>query len=206
MARSCAERVARASRSPEVHRDCRRIRASQAVAASPQVAPVAAALSAIDWIEVADDYVQLHVGARSYLHREPMRDREARLDPRRLVRIPAPRSSRSTGSPSCGRTRTATTTCACVTAPIEAQPRRALPAARPARGSTAPQLDAVTGPGVQRRRGRAVDNAARCTAAGVAQRTMRQQPRGARAAGDHLLSVDVGFPPQTISCDRRSRR
>ncbi len=41
----------------------------------------------IDWIEAADYYVQLHVGARSYLHREPMRDLEARLDPRRFVRI-----------------------------------------------------------------------------------------------------------------------
>jgi two-component system, LytTR family, response regulator len=45
------------------------------------------ALSEIDWIEAADYYVQLHVGARSYLHREPMRDLEARLDPRRFVRI-----------------------------------------------------------------------------------------------------------------------
>jgi two-component system LytT family response regulator len=44
-------------------------------------------LSDIDWIEAADYYVQLHVGARSYLHREPMRDLEARLDPRRFMRI-----------------------------------------------------------------------------------------------------------------------
>jgi two-component system LytT family response regulator len=44
-------------------------------------------LSEIDWIEAADCYVQLHVGARSYLHREPLRDLEARLDPRRFVRI-----------------------------------------------------------------------------------------------------------------------
>jgi two-component system LytT family response regulator len=44
-------------------------------------------LSDIDWIEAADYYVQLHVGPRSYLHREPMRDLEARLDPRRFVRI-----------------------------------------------------------------------------------------------------------------------
>jgi two-component system, LytTR family, response regulator len=41
----------------------------------------------IDWIEAADYYVQLHAGAKSYLHREPMRDLEARLDPRRFVRI-----------------------------------------------------------------------------------------------------------------------
>jgi two-component system LytT family response regulator len=44
-------------------------------------------LGDIDWIEAADYYVQLHVGAKSYLHREPMRDLEARLDPRRFVRI-----------------------------------------------------------------------------------------------------------------------
>jgi two-component system LytT family response regulator len=44
-------------------------------------------LSAIDWIEAADYYVQLHVGTKTYLHREPMRDLEARLDPRRFVRI-----------------------------------------------------------------------------------------------------------------------
>jgi two-component system LytT family response regulator len=44
-------------------------------------------LSDIDWIEAADYYVQLHVGAKSYLHREPLRDLEARLDPRRFVRI-----------------------------------------------------------------------------------------------------------------------
>lgn len=44
-------------------------------------------LGDIDWIEAADYYVQLHVGAKTYLHREPMRDLEARLDPRRFVRI-----------------------------------------------------------------------------------------------------------------------
>jgi two-component system LytT family response regulator len=44
-------------------------------------------LAEIDWIEAADYYVQLHVGAKSYLHREPLRDLEARLDPRRFVRI-----------------------------------------------------------------------------------------------------------------------
>jgi two-component system LytT family response regulator len=44
-------------------------------------------LADIDWIEAADYYVQLHVGAKAYLHREPMRDLEARLDPRRFVRI-----------------------------------------------------------------------------------------------------------------------
>ena len=41
----------------------------------------------IDWIESADYYVQLHVGAKSYLHRETMQSLEARLDPERFVRI-----------------------------------------------------------------------------------------------------------------------
>jgi two-component system LytT family response regulator len=45
------------------------------------------ALAEIDWIEAADYYVQLHVGAKSYLHREPLRDLEARLDPQRFMRI-----------------------------------------------------------------------------------------------------------------------
>ncbi|HMG58000.1 MAG TPA: LytTR family DNA-binding domain-containing protein [Kofleriaceae bacterium] len=45
------------------------------------------ALADIDWIEAADYYVQLHVGAKSYLHREPLRDLEARLDPQRFMRI-----------------------------------------------------------------------------------------------------------------------
>jgi two-component system LytT family response regulator len=44
-------------------------------------------LADIDWVEAADYYVQLHVGAKSYLLREPLRDLEARLDPRRFVRI-----------------------------------------------------------------------------------------------------------------------
>lgn len=48
---------------------------------------VMVALPDIDWIEASDYYVQLHVGERTYLHREPMRDLEARLDPRRFVRI-----------------------------------------------------------------------------------------------------------------------
>jgi two-component system LytT family response regulator len=41
----------------------------------------------IDWIEAYDYYAQLHVGARTYLLRESMRDLETRLDPRRFVRI-----------------------------------------------------------------------------------------------------------------------
>jgi two-component system LytT family response regulator len=41
----------------------------------------------IDWIEAADYYVQLHVGKRSYLHRESMNHLEGRLDPEHFVRI-----------------------------------------------------------------------------------------------------------------------
>ncbi len=41
----------------------------------------------IDWIEADDYYVQLHVAGRSHLLREPLRELEARLPPRRFVRI-----------------------------------------------------------------------------------------------------------------------
>ncbi len=41
----------------------------------------------IEWIEAADYYVELHVGAQTYLHRESMSALEARLDSRRFVRI-----------------------------------------------------------------------------------------------------------------------
>ena len=41
----------------------------------------------IDWIESADYYVELHVGSRTYLHRESMAALEARLDSLRFVRI-----------------------------------------------------------------------------------------------------------------------
>jgi two-component system, LytTR family, response regulator len=41
----------------------------------------------IDWIESADYYVELHVGPRTYLHRESMAALEGRLDPQRFVRI-----------------------------------------------------------------------------------------------------------------------
>jgi two-component system LytT family response regulator len=44
-------------------------------------------ITELDWIEAADYYVQVHVGAKCYLHREPLRDLEARLDPQRFVRI-----------------------------------------------------------------------------------------------------------------------
>lgn len=41
----------------------------------------------IDWIEAADYYVQIHVGPKSYLHRETMQRLEAELDPERFIRI-----------------------------------------------------------------------------------------------------------------------
>jgi len=43
--------------------------------------------SDIDWIEAQDYYVQLHVADQTHLLRESMRNLEARLDPRRFVRI-----------------------------------------------------------------------------------------------------------------------
>ena len=41
----------------------------------------------IDWIGAQDYYAELHVGARSYLVREPLRSLELRLDARRFARI-----------------------------------------------------------------------------------------------------------------------
>ena len=41
----------------------------------------------LDWIEAADYYVQLHIGGKSYLHRESMQRLEERLDPGRFLRI-----------------------------------------------------------------------------------------------------------------------
>ncbi len=41
----------------------------------------------IDWIEAQDYYVEIHAGGTAHLHREPLRDLETRLDPRRFVRI-----------------------------------------------------------------------------------------------------------------------
>ncbi|MBV8859553.1 MAG: response regulator transcription factor [Acidobacteria bacterium] len=41
----------------------------------------------IDWIEAAGVYVQLHVGAKKYLHRASLGELEARLDPERFTRI-----------------------------------------------------------------------------------------------------------------------
>jgi two-component system, LytTR family, response regulator len=41
----------------------------------------------VEWIEAADYYVQLHVGSRSYLHRESMQRLEEKLDPDHFLRI-----------------------------------------------------------------------------------------------------------------------
>ncbi len=41
----------------------------------------------VDWIESADNYVILHVGAESHMLRETMASLEARLDPRQFLRI-----------------------------------------------------------------------------------------------------------------------
>ena len=44
-------------------------------------------LDDVDWIEAADYYARLHVGAASHLVRETMQELEARLDARRFVRV-----------------------------------------------------------------------------------------------------------------------
>ena len=41
----------------------------------------------IDWIEAADNYVQLHCGAARHLLGETLTSLERRLDPRRFLRI-----------------------------------------------------------------------------------------------------------------------
>ncbi|RKH54288.1 LytTR family transcriptional regulator [Corallococcus sp. AB050B] len=41
----------------------------------------------VDWISAEDNYVQVHVGGRGHLLRQPLRELEARLDPERFVRI-----------------------------------------------------------------------------------------------------------------------
>ncbi len=41
----------------------------------------------IDWIEAEGDYMKFHAGGRSHLMRETMARLEARLDPRRFIRI-----------------------------------------------------------------------------------------------------------------------
>jgi len=44
-------------------------------------------LDEVDWIGSADNYAELHVGTKSHLLRETMAALEARLDPKRFVRI-----------------------------------------------------------------------------------------------------------------------
>ena len=41
----------------------------------------------VDWIEAADNYVELHVGTESHLHRETMSSLEAQLPPKKFMRI-----------------------------------------------------------------------------------------------------------------------
>jgi two-component system LytT family response regulator len=41
----------------------------------------------VDWIEAADYCVRVHAGGRVHLLREPMKELEARLDPRRFFRV-----------------------------------------------------------------------------------------------------------------------
>jgi two-component system LytT family response regulator len=41
----------------------------------------------IDWIEAADNYVSVHIGAEQHLHRETMASLEAKLPPTRFLRI-----------------------------------------------------------------------------------------------------------------------
>lgn len=41
----------------------------------------------IDWIEAADYYASLHVGPKTYMIREPIKDLAQTLDPRKFVRI-----------------------------------------------------------------------------------------------------------------------
>lgn len=41
----------------------------------------------IDWIEAQDYCVEIHAGGAAHLHREPLRELETRLDPKKFVRI-----------------------------------------------------------------------------------------------------------------------
>ena len=41
----------------------------------------------VDYVRAEDNYVRLHAGERSFLHREALSSLEARLDPRRFLRI-----------------------------------------------------------------------------------------------------------------------
>ena len=55
----------------------------------PSVADVelGALAGAIDWVEAADNYVELHVGGRTMMRRMTMRDAEQALSGRGFVRI-----------------------------------------------------------------------------------------------------------------------
>jgi two-component system LytT family response regulator len=44
-------------------------------------------VDAIDWIQSADYYVEIHAEGRALLHREAMKRLEARLDPQQFVRV-----------------------------------------------------------------------------------------------------------------------
>ena len=44
-------------------------------------------VAAVDWIEAADNYAELHVGKQSHLVRHTLASLEARLDPEQFVRI-----------------------------------------------------------------------------------------------------------------------
>jgi len=44
-------------------------------------------LEDVDWIEGAGNYVRLHAGDSTHLHRQPLGDLADRLDPRHFVRI-----------------------------------------------------------------------------------------------------------------------
>ena len=44
-------------------------------------------INEIEWIEAADDYACLHVGGKTYMLRETIRQLEASLDPKRFVRV-----------------------------------------------------------------------------------------------------------------------
>ena len=41
----------------------------------------------IDWIEAADNYVEIHTGQKTHLVRQTMKEMEDQLDPRRFVRV-----------------------------------------------------------------------------------------------------------------------
>jgi DNA-binding LytR/AlgR family response regulator len=44
-------------------------------------------MSAVDWFEAERDYIRIHAGETRYLIREPLHQLEARLDPKRFLRV-----------------------------------------------------------------------------------------------------------------------